>query len=148
MLARYFNNFAWGLATTPESTRDPQRALSLARRAVELTPDRAIYNNTLGVSQYRAGQFVEAIATLEKSLAAGKGEFDAFDLFFLAMAHHRLGHAVQARACFDPAVQWRRNHPNPPQPTWNEELDAFQAEARALLDGPPIDLPAAVFAPR
>jgi hypothetical protein len=147
MLAQYCNNYAWGLATAPESSRDPQRALSLARRAVELAPKAAIYLNTLGVAQYRAGQFSEAIATLEKSLAAGKGESDAFDLFFLAMARYRLGRVAEARADFDRARKWRRDHPNPGQPGWSEELDAFQAEARALLDGQPHELPAGVFAP-
>jgi tetratricopeptide (TPR) repeat protein len=147
MLAGYFNNFAWGLVNAPGSTRDPQRALSLARRAVELAPGRSILLNTLGVAQYRAGQYAEAIATLEKSVATGKGESDAFDLFFLAMARHRHGQVAQARADFDRAVNWRRKHPNLTEPRWNEELDAFQAEARALLDGPPPELPADVFAP-
>jgi hypothetical protein len=44
-------------------------------------------------------------------------------------------------------VKWRRDHPNLSQPGWSEELDAFEAEARDLLDGPPPDLPADVFAP-
>jgi tetratricopeptide (TPR) repeat protein len=146
-LALACNNLAWTLATGHASTRDPQRALALARRAVELTSDRAIYINTLGVAQYRAGQLTEAVATLEKSLAAGNGGSDAFDLFFLAMARHQLGKIAQARADFDRAERWRRDHPNQMQPGWSDELDAFQTEARALLDGPPAELPADVFAP-
>jgi serine/threonine protein kinase/WD40 repeat protein len=147
LLAEYCNNFAWRLVTAPGSTHDPQRALSLARRAVELAPKATIYLNTLGVAQYRAGQHAEAIATLEKSLAAGKGQTDGFDLFFLAMARYRLGQVVQAGADFDRAMKWKRDHPNPSQPGWAEELDSFQAEARALLDGPHPELPADVFAP-
>jgi serine/threonine protein kinase/WD40 repeat protein len=145
MVAQFCNNYAWGLATTSGSPRDPGRALSLARRAVELASGRSDYLNTLGVAQYRAGQLTESIATLEKSLAAGKGEADAFDLFFLAMARFQLGQINRARTDFDRAIQWRRDHPSPPQPGWNEELDAFQAEARALLDGPPTHLPSDVF---
>jgi tetratricopeptide (TPR) repeat protein len=125
--------------------RDPQRALELARKAVALTPGTAIYLNTLGVAQYRAGQHAEAVATLEKSLAAGKGETDAFDLFFLAMARFQLGQIARARADSDRAVKWRRDHPNLPA-QWSAELDAFQAEALALLNGPPPELPADVFA--
>src|SRR5208337_4252025 len=70
--AEHYNNLAWRLATGPAALRDPEEALVLARKAVALAPGTAIYLNTLGVAQYRAGQFAEAIATLEKSLAAGK----------------------------------------------------------------------------
>ena len=114
--AEHYNNLAWRLATGPVALRDPEQALVLARKAVALTPGTAIYLNTLGVAQYRAGQYAEAIATLEKSLAASKGESDAFDLFFLAMARHKLGQIDQARADFDRALRWRREHPNPAGP--------------------------------
>jgi serine/threonine protein kinase/WD40 repeat protein len=145
--ARQLNNLAWELATGPTGMRDPERALELARRAVAQAPAAAVYLNTLGVAQYRAGQYVESVATLEKSLAAGRGASDAFDLFFLAMARHRLGEAARARAEFDRAVQWRRDHPEQPD-HHRTELDAFQAEARALLNGPSPELPAEVFAPK
>ena len=86
------NDRAWTDATGPIAQRDPERAVALARRAVALAPGEQLTLNTLGVALYRAGQYAEAISVLERSLAAGKGEFDAFDLFFLAMAHHQLGH--------------------------------------------------------
>ncbi|MGC8638523.1 MAG: protein kinase domain-containing protein [Isosphaeraceae bacterium] len=143
VLAYHCNNFAWGLATARGSTRDSQRALSLARRAIELSPA-AIYINTLGVALYRAGQYAEAIATLERSLAAGKGQSDAFDLFFLAMAHHRLGQIERARADLDRALRWRREHPNL-SGQWTEELNMFQGEAQAVLAGPAGELPDDVF---
>ncbi len=142
--AQYYNDLAWRLATGPAAFRDPERALAMARKAVALTPGDALYLNTLGVAQYRAGQYAEAIATLEKSLAASKGESDAFDLFFLAMARFQIGEIPRARAEFDRAVRWRRDQPKSP-PGWNEDLDAFQAEAQALLNGQTIDLPADVF---
>src|SRR5262249_8585047 len=72
-LALFSNNMAWTLSAGPTSHRDPARALNLAQQAVKMAPDRAIYLNTLGIALYRAGQFAEAVATLEKSLAAGKG---------------------------------------------------------------------------
>jgi WD40 repeat protein/tetratricopeptide (TPR) repeat protein/tRNA A-37 threonylcarbamoyl transferase component Bud32 len=146
-LAHLFNDLAWRLAVGPAHTRDPARAVDLARRAVDLAPDRATCHNTLGVALYRAGRYAEAVPVLERSLAAGKGQADAFDLFFLAMARHQHGQTARARADFDRAMRWRRDHPNLTQPGWSDELDAFQAEARTLLDGPPPELPANVFAP-
>ena len=145
--AEHYNNLAWRLATGPAALRDSEEALVLARKAVALAPGTAIYLNTLGVAQYRAGQFAEAIATLEKSLAAGKGRSDAFDLFFLAMARHKLGQVDRARADLDRALRWRREHPNPAGPGWSEELNMFQAEAEELLNAALPPLPADPFAP-
>jgi tetratricopeptide (TPR) repeat protein len=140
------NNRAWTLATGPVEERDPERAVTLARRAVELSPGQQMLLNTLGVVLYRTGQYAEAVSVLEQSLAAGKGQFDAFDLFFLAMAHHRLGHADQARACFDRAVRWWGGRQNLPA-QYVPELTSFRAEAEAVLAGPGGELPADVFAP-
>jgi hypothetical protein len=141
------NNLAWFVLSGPEPRREVASALDYARRAVERKPGEAIFLNTLGVALYRSGRYAEAVTVLEQSLAAGKGQFDAFDLFALAMARHRLGQTIRARADFDGALRWRRDHPNPTRPGWSEELDAFQAEAEAVLDGPPAELPADVFGP-
>jgi tetratricopeptide (TPR) repeat protein len=146
--AQHYNNLAWRLATGPIALREPEQALVLARKAVALTPGTAIYLNTLGVALYRTGHYAEAIATLEKSLAASKGESDAFDLFFLAMARHKLGQINRARTDFDRAVRWRREHPNLQEPNWSEDLDAFHAEAQEVLADIQDDLPANVFAPK
>ena len=96
LLAECCNNHAWLLATGHPSHQDIERALKLSLRAVELVPGQQVYLNTRGVLLYRAGQYADAVTTLEKSLEAGKGQFDGFDLFFLAMAHHRLGHSDEA----------------------------------------------------
>src|SRR5262249_25140785 len=131
--AVHYNNTAWRLATGASTSRDPVQALALARKAVELSPGTAIYQNTLGVAEDRVGQYAEAIATLEESVAASKGEFDAFNLFFLAMARCKLGQVARARGDFDRALRWRSEHPNLGQPAWTEELNMFQAEAQELL---------------
>jgi serine/threonine protein kinase/WD40 repeat protein/tetratricopeptide (TPR) repeat protein len=145
-LALCCNNRAWELANGPEPRRDLDRALASIRRAVALAPSEATFLNTLGVVQYRVCQYAEAIATLERSLAAGRGQTDAFDLFFLAMAHHRLGHRDQARASYERAALWLAEQKSLGQ-QHAKELASFRAEADAVLAGPAAELPDDVFAP-
>jgi serine/threonine protein kinase/WD40 repeat protein/tetratricopeptide (TPR) repeat protein len=145
-VARVFNHLAWTLATGPAPRRGPARALDLARRAVGLSPDQASYLNTLGVALYRDVRHAEAVPVLERSLAVGKGESDAYNLFFLAMCRHRLRDAAAARADFARAVRWLDAHPNLDARRL-AELKSFRAEAESVLAGPPGELPADVFAP-
>jgi tetratricopeptide (TPR) repeat protein len=129
------NNQAWRLVTGPEGQRDPARALALIQRAVERQPDDPTLLNTLGVVQYRNARYAEALVTLQKSLAAGKGRSDGFDLFFLAMCHARLDEPGKAKDCFDRAVKWMEAQKDL-QAQHIEELKAFRAEAVAALRTP------------
>jgi eukaryotic-like serine/threonine-protein kinase len=140
--ADFYNAQAWRFATGPVVTRDPEEALALARKAVALAPGSAKYRNTLGVAQFRAGFFSSAIETLEKNLAAGEGRTDPIDLFYLAMARRKLGDVAGARADFERAVRWRRDHPD-----LSRELDAFQAEAESILADPGAVLLKDIIAP-
>ncbi len=133
---RQLNSRAWRLLTGPAAERDPVRALELAKKIIERVHDTQEYLNTLGVAQYRNGLYGEAVATLENSLKAGKGQFDAFDLIFLAMCHAKLGDAPKARDCFDRAVQWTEVQKDL-APQHREELKAFRAEAEELLRSGP-----------
>ena len=92
-LASCCNAFAWELLTGSETDRDPPRAVPLARRAVGLAPDDDMSLKTLGLALYRAGQYAEAIAVLERSLAANNKSSVPYDLFFLAICHARQGDA-------------------------------------------------------
>jgi tetratricopeptide (TPR) repeat protein len=130
------NSLAWELATSAEPRREPVLAARLAAFAVALAPGEQTSLNTLGVALHRAGRFAQAIETLEKSLKAGKGQFDGFDLFFLAMAHHRLGHGAEARACYDRAVRWLEE-PKGLSGQHTKELADFRAEATTVLAEPP-----------
>jgi serine/threonine protein kinase/WD40 repeat protein/tetratricopeptide (TPR) repeat protein len=129
------NNLAWSLANGPVRQRDLPRATDLIRKAREMDPDNSTFLNTLGVIQYRNGQTAQAIVTLEKSLAAGKGQSDGFDLFFLAMCHAKFGDPAKAKDCFDRAVKWTEGQKKLGrlQQGWAEELKAFRAEAEVAL---------------
>jgi tetratricopeptide (TPR) repeat protein len=122
------NQIAWILATAFDpALRDPPEAVELARKAVEADPRKAAYWNTLGVAQYRVGEWKAGIAALERSRQFGEGG-TSFDFFFLAMAHRQAGAKEQARHWYEQAVQWMvKNRPQ------DEQLREFRAEASALL---------------
>jgi tetratricopeptide (TPR) repeat protein len=128
-----FNHLAWHFATRPGRPDQPAALLLVAQRAVELAPEVALYRNTLGVVYYRVERYHEAIEQLERSLRDNKDAAGAFDLFFLAMCHHRLGHVARARDCYDQAVRWTESRHGKLSSNWAEELKSFRAEAAALL---------------
>ncbi len=130
------NGRAWRLLTGPPDEQDPARALELAKMIVERMPNSHDYLNTLGLAQFRNGLYGESIATLEHGLRAGKGEFEAFDLVFLAMCQAKLGDSPKARDCFDRAVKWIETHKDL-SAQHKEEFNAFRAEAEALLRSAP-----------
>jgi tetratricopeptide (TPR) repeat protein len=123
------NNLAWLLVTCPETRlRDVARAIPLSKKAVQLAPQNGVCWNTLGVVQYRAENWKEAIEALGKSMELRKGG-DSFDFFFLAMAHWRLNQQEQARQWYTRAVEWMdKHHPK------DNELIRFRAEAAELLE--------------
>jgi WD40 repeat protein/tetratricopeptide (TPR) repeat protein len=138
------NNVAWTLANAAEPRRNAVLAARLAAFCVGLSPGEQASLNTLGVALYRAGRFAEAIETLGKSLKSGKGQFDGFDLFFLAMAHHRLGHGDDARTSYQRGLRWLGEQKSLSGQD-ADELAKFRAEAESLLRSRAGELPADVF---
>ena len=125
------NEVAWFLAITSElPIRNPEKAVQLAKKAVTRAPQKGNFWNTLGVASYRAAQWKDAVAALEKSIEL-RSEGDSFDWFFLAMAHWQLGEGEKASQYFDRAVQWMEK--NKPQDEEHEQLRRFRAEAATLL---------------
>jgi serine/threonine protein kinase/WD40 repeat protein/Flp pilus assembly protein TadD len=130
------NNLAWNLAAGPEALRDPARALPLAEKAVKLRPGDWGYHNTLGVTLYRLGRYKDAVAALETSLQHQEKQFTAFDLYFLAMCHHRLGEEGRAKEEYKRAVQAQEQNAQALNSDNRAELQAFRLEAEALLKKP------------
>ena len=130
MLAWVLNKLAWPLATNPEpARRDPGRAVSLAKEAVELMPRNGTYHDTLGTALYRAGRWKAALEALKTADQLSTGKPEGSTAFFIAMAHWRLGDKAEARRWYDRAVEWMdKNQPK------NEELLRFRTEASELLD--------------
>jgi len=144
--ARVLETLAWHLATSDVPTiRDPPRACSLARRAVELAPDYFETWNTLGLACYHTGSWSEAVTALEKGLAAlgkkrkhadisasmrGDDTTTAMTWLYLAMAYSKLGQIRNARSWYDKAVLWIDKN----APTALLRLRAEAAEVLGIRD--------------
>jgi serine/threonine protein kinase/WD40 repeat protein len=126
------NNLAWQYATAPEALRDVKAALPLAEKAVRLEPGKTLYRNTLGVVYYRAERYREAVEALRSNLDKQEDSGLAFDLYFLAMSHHRLGETALARDFYHWAVRWSQAQRGLSKGHL-EELALFRAEAENLL---------------
>jgi tetratricopeptide (TPR) repeat protein len=130
------NDLAWVYLTAPAPLRDVQAALPLAENAMRLAADNVVYRNTLGVAYYRADRYRDAVEMLRPNLALQDDKFLAFDLYFLAMSHQRLGETERARDYLAWAVRWT-NAQRGLEPAHLEELNLFRAEATELLSQPP-----------
>jgi WD40 repeat protein len=131
------NNAAWKVVASRDAGKDAYAlALRQAEAAVRVWPRDGTILNTLGVAQYRTGQYVKALATLTQSeklnTAQSKGSLPA-DLAFLAMAQHQLGKKDEADATL------RRLREAMKQPLWAKDAEAqsFLREAEELIDGKP-----------
>jgi WD40 repeat protein len=125
--AAWTNALAWSRANIlyPEP-HHVRTAVALALHAVQSEPTRGDFWNTLGVAHYRAGNWKEAIAALEKSLKL-QGD-NSFDWFFLAMVQWRIGEKEKAHQWYDRAVQWMDKNQSS-----DTQLRRFRAEAAELL---------------
>jgi serine/threonine protein kinase/tetratricopeptide (TPR) repeat protein len=122
------NAAAWLLATSPDSkVRAPKEALSLAKKAVELSPQTWNFWGTLGTAQYRTGDFQAALGSFQRAAELDKARAGC-DGFWVAMIHWRLGNKDLARQAYDQTVQWMEKHN-----AEDEELRRFRDEAAELL---------------
>jgi tetratricopeptide (TPR) repeat protein len=106
-LERFGAAAAWPCTLSPGSGADPDRIVSLAEDLAKWSRDHW-HVNQLGAALYRAGRFEEAVTRLTEAteLTCHPYRTDmVYTWFYLAMAHHRLGHAEEARRWLDQALQ-------------------------------------------
>jgi hypothetical protein len=138
--ANQLNNASWFVVRQPGGSAEEYRyALRLAREAVRVAPGNGLILNSLGVAQYRADQFAEAVETLTESDRINsqtqrgnrlQGSLPA-DLAFLAMGYHRLGQKQKALEFL------RRLQRAVERPGWilDPESHGFLREAETLILG-------------
>jgi len=108
--------------------------LAYLEEACRLEPNNGFFINTLGASQYRLGQYQEALATLQRSEKINTARFHGpypMDVAFRAMAEYRLGRTKEAQA----DIKLLRERMA--QPLWAHKPDfsACALEAEALVRG-------------
>jgi tetratricopeptide (TPR) repeat protein len=135
------NNLVWACTLAPGAVPDPKPLVGRMEQELQKGPAPWTYFNTLGAALYRAGRFADAVRRIEEGIKIqGKGGVPQ-DWLFLAMAHHRLGHAPQARKWLDQSV--RAIEPAdpkkpPPGAGWADriEIQLLRREAQTLIDRP------------
>jgi tetratricopeptide (TPR) repeat protein len=122
------NDLSWGLATCPiPRYRDQKRAIELANLAVKLVPASANFWNTLGVVEYRGGDWKRAEKATLKSMELSRGA-TFFDWYTLALCQWRLNRRELARQLL--IYAYRRTPPDANQdPSYLE----IRNEAAALI---------------
>jgi hypothetical protein len=133
------NRSAWEVVKLPTQGDERYRqALRWAEAASGRKPDDGMIQNTLGVAQYRAGRYADAVDALRRSRTLNSGLTPSAlavpsDTIFLAMALYQLGRADEARAELDRLWPIR----GPMKFLTDDETRGFLAEAEALILGTP-----------
>jgi tetratricopeptide (TPR) repeat protein len=143
-----YNRFCQRMIQRAAETTDPYEAYILARSCVmarksPVDPARAVqwvkqsianeHNawdyHVLGLAQYRAGQFDQALQSFTKA-SHKSWRFWELNWFGLALLHHGRGHPDEARQCLDKGIQWleRKGPPSPARPADLQSQDWLEAQ--------------------
>jgi len=136
---RNLGNLAWRIGRTRDLSVEVYASAAAAiERALEEKPDDRAFLNTLGVIQYRQGEYEEALKTFALSHAQYLLEYQTgvpADLAFMAMTHEKLGHHDQAQAIM---LQLSTAMENPEFASSSENRQHWQ-EAMTLIGTTPIE---------
>jgi serine/threonine protein kinase/Tfp pilus assembly protein PilF len=136
---------AWTCALAPDAVTDWQPVVRLAKEGLAADPKNYNMINTVGAMLYRAGRFNEAAERLTEAEAAfeqtpGTRTSIVYNWLFQAMAHHRLGHTVEAASWLEKSMR-ALDEPSPKvaqapaRIPWNQRLTLMllRREAQELL---------------
>ncbi|HTU18719.1 MAG TPA: protein kinase, partial [Gemmataceae bacterium] len=108
MLHRFGMRATWTCTLAPNSGVEPSRIVGLAEQYLAKSSRNHWCVNQLGAALYRAGRFEEAVKRLTEATELSCHPYRTNMLrtwFFLAMAHHRLGHIDEARLWLEKGMQ-------------------------------------------
>lgn len=127
----------WTCVLDARSGADPAQTLEAAEKLVAANPKCPPRFLVLrGAALYRAGRFDDALQRLNEALLA-QPEPPAPAWLFLAMTHHRLNHADDARFFLDKATKWidEKASTAPSTGLTYLELDLLRREAEGVIRG-------------
>jgi serine/threonine protein kinase/WD40 repeat protein/tetratricopeptide (TPR) repeat protein len=107
MLQRFGKAAAWTCTLASKSGADPRRIVDLAEKKLANSSRDHWHVTQLGAALYRADRFEEAVKRLAEATTLSAHPYRTNMLstwFFLAMAHHRLGHADESRRWLERAL--------------------------------------------
>jgi WD40 repeat protein len=129
---------AWLCTLRPNAVPEPARLLRLMEKANAEGPT-PYHRMVLGAVLHRAGRSEEAIQQLNAAKAAtNNGDGGHRMWLFLALAHHHVGHAAEARQWLDKAILWEAKQKADGRVlAWGtrEPFNALRREAEELITG-------------
>jgi WD40 repeat protein/tetratricopeptide (TPR) repeat protein len=138
------NNVAWVCSYAPDAVPDLTPAVELAAKVARSHPKKYATLNTEGAVLFRAGQHAEAVDKLNAACKEHPRGGGPFDYLLLALAHHHLKHADQARDCLMEGLRLAQlaevgklDDPTLPMPLyWIQrlELQVLQREAERAIN--------------
>jgi len=136
--ADFHSDRAQLLATCPDAKLRDLRGAVAAARAVELAPQLARLWTNLGIYQYRAEAWKEAVQSLRKSDELLGGKEIATNGFYLAMAHWQLARkTTPASAMTGRWNGWRRTDLGTRSfASFEPRLESYWVSKRRRIDSP------------
>jgi serine/threonine protein kinase/Flp pilus assembly protein TadD len=140
----------WTCVLAADAVAVYPRLVQWGEKLVAARPKDFASLDTLGIALYRAGRFEDALKRLSEANAVYKPADEVrtargYNLFFLAMVHHRLGHAEEARKWLHRAIEetdgTQANKPlhktGDARIAWNRRLtyQLLRREAESLVNG-------------